>query len=54
MKTMRLVRYRKEGKKTYYMLDDNHIEQLMATGNEARLGRVRRPPRRLMNYDTVI
>lgn len=32
MKTMRLVRYRKEGKKTYYMLDDNHIEQLIALG----------------------
>jgi ArsR family transcriptional regulator len=29
---MRLVRYRKEGKKTYYMLDDNHIEQLIALG----------------------
>ena len=29
MKTMRLVRYRKEGKMTYYMLDDEHVEQLI-------------------------
>jgi ArsR family transcriptional regulator len=29
MKTMRLVKYRKEGKMTYYMLDDEHIEQLI-------------------------
>src|SRR5512135_1615635 len=26
MKTMRLVKYRREGKMTYYMLDDEHIE----------------------------
>lgn len=32
MKSMRLVRYRKEGKMTYYMLDDDHIEQLMRLG----------------------
>ena len=32
MKTMRLVRYRKEGKMTYYMLDDDHIEQLITLG----------------------
>lgn len=29
MKTMRLVRYRKEGKKVYYALDDEHIEDLI-------------------------
>ena len=29
MKTMRLVKYRKEGKMTYYMLDDQHIEDLI-------------------------
>src|SRR5512135_2403847 len=27
MKAMRLVTYRKEGKMTYYMLDDEHIEE---------------------------
>ncbi len=32
MKTLRLVRYRKEGKMTYYMLDDDHIEQLITLG----------------------
>jgi len=32
MKSMRLVRYRKEGKMTYYMLDDDHIEQLIRLG----------------------
>jgi DNA-binding transcriptional ArsR family regulator len=29
MKAMRLVTYRKEGKMTYYMLDDDHIEELL-------------------------
>jgi ArsR family transcriptional regulator len=32
MKTMRLVKYRKGGKMTYYMLDDEHIEQLIRLG----------------------
>lgn len=32
LKTMRLVRYRREGKMTYYMLDDSHIEQLISLG----------------------
>lgn len=32
MKTMRLVTYRKEGKMTYYMLDDEHIEDLIRLG----------------------
>jgi DNA-binding transcriptional ArsR family regulator len=32
MKAMRLVQYRREGKMTYYMLDDQHIEDLMRTG----------------------
>jgi ArsR family transcriptional regulator, lead/cadmium/zinc/bismuth-responsive transcriptional repressor len=30
MKAMRLVTYRKEGKMTYYMLDDEHIEELIS------------------------
>jgi DNA-binding transcriptional ArsR family regulator len=29
MKAMRVVKYRKEGKMTYYMLDDDHIEELI-------------------------
>jgi ArsR family transcriptional regulator, lead/cadmium/zinc/bismuth-responsive transcriptional repressor len=29
MKAMRLVTYRREGKMTYYMLDDEHIEELI-------------------------
>jgi len=29
MKAMRLVKYRKEGKMTFYMLDDDHIEELL-------------------------
>ena len=29
MKAMRLVAYRKEGKMTFYMLDDDHIEDLI-------------------------
>lgn len=32
LKTMRLVRYRREGKMTYYMLDDGHIDQLISLG----------------------
>ncbi len=32
MKTMRLVTYRKEGKMTYYMLDDEHVEELIRLG----------------------
>ncbi len=29
LKAMRVVKYRKEGKMTYYMLDDDHVEQLI-------------------------
>jgi len=32
MKAMRLVRYRREGKMTYYMLDDEHIQDLIRLG----------------------
>lgn len=32
LKAMRLVTYRKEGKMTYYMLDDEHIEELIQLG----------------------
>jgi len=32
LKAMRLVRYRKEGKMVYYMLDDSHIEELISLG----------------------
>jgi ArsR family transcriptional regulator len=32
MKAMRLVQYRREGRMTYYMLDDQHIEDLIRTG----------------------
>jgi ArsR family transcriptional regulator len=32
MKTLRLVRFRKEGKMTYYALDDEHIEDLIRVG----------------------
>ena len=32
MKAMRLVRYRKEGKMTFYMLDDGHVEELIRLG----------------------
>jgi len=32
MKTMRLVKYRKEGKMVFYMLDDEHIEDLIRLG----------------------
>ena len=32
MKTMRLVTYRKDGKMTYYMLDDEHVEELIRLG----------------------
>jgi len=32
MKAMRLVTYRKEGKMTFYMLDDEHIEDLIRLG----------------------
>ena len=32
MKAMRLVTYRKEGKMTFYMLNDEHIEELIRLG----------------------
>ena len=32
MKAMRLVRQRREGKQVYYMLDDDHIEELIRLG----------------------
>lgn len=32
LKTLRLVRYRREGKMTYYMLDDDHIHDLIRLG----------------------
>jgi DNA-binding transcriptional ArsR family regulator len=32
LKTMRLVTYRRDGKQTYYMLDDEHIEELIRLG----------------------
>ncbi len=32
MKAMRLVQYRREGRMTYYMLDDSHIEDLIRIG----------------------
>ncbi len=32
MKAMRLVTYRKEGKMTFYMLDDDHVEALIRLG----------------------
>jgi DNA-binding transcriptional ArsR family regulator len=32
MKAMRLVRQRKDGKLVYYMLDDDHIEDLIRLG----------------------
>jgi len=32
LKTLRLVTYRREGKMTYYMLDDDHIEALIRLG----------------------
>ena len=34
LRSMRLVRFRKEGRKTYYSLDDEHIEQLLNQGLE--------------------
>ncbi len=32
LKQARLVKFRKEGKTVYYMLDDNHIEQIFNCG----------------------
>jgi DNA-binding transcriptional ArsR family regulator len=32
MKAMRLVAYRREGRMTYYMLDDQHIDDLIRIG----------------------
>jgi ArsR family transcriptional regulator len=32
MKAMRLVAYRKEGKMMFYMLDDDHVEELIRLG----------------------
>jgi DNA-binding transcriptional ArsR family regulator len=34
LKTMKLVKYRKQGKNVYYSLDDSHIEQLIALARE--------------------
>jgi DNA-binding transcriptional ArsR family regulator len=32
LRNMRIVRYRREGKKTYYCLDDDHIQLLFSQG----------------------
>jgi ArsR family transcriptional regulator, lead/cadmium/zinc/bismuth-responsive transcriptional repressor len=32
MKSMRLVRHRRQGKMAYYMLDDEHVEDLIRLG----------------------
>jgi ArsR family transcriptional regulator len=32
LKALRLVTYRREGKMTYYMLDDEHVEELIRLG----------------------
>jgi ArsR family transcriptional regulator, lead/cadmium/zinc/bismuth-responsive transcriptional repressor len=32
LKQARLVRYRKEGKVVFYMLDDNHVKEILDTG----------------------
>jgi DNA-binding transcriptional ArsR family regulator len=32
LRAMRLVRHRRDGRMTYYMLDDEHIEQLIRLG----------------------
>lgn len=32
LKTMRLVKHRRDGKMVYYMLDDDHIEDLIRVG----------------------
>jgi DNA-binding transcriptional ArsR family regulator len=34
LKTMKLVKYRKQGKSVFYSLDDSHIEQLLAVAAE--------------------
>lgn len=34
LRTLKLVKYRREGKILYYSLDDNHIENLFAQGLE--------------------
>ena len=34
LKQMRLVKYRKEGKSTFYSLSDRHIEQILSQGIE--------------------
>lgn len=34
LRTMRLVKYRREGKKAYYSLDDQHIVQLIKVAQE--------------------
>ena len=34
LKTMKLVKYRKQGKNVFYSLDDSHIEQLIAVAKE--------------------
>jgi DNA-binding transcriptional ArsR family regulator len=34
LRTLKLVKYRKEGRIAYYSLDDDHIEQLFRQGLE--------------------
>ena len=34
LRGMRLVRYRKDGKQVYYMLDDQHVQQLFTAAVE--------------------
>jgi len=34
LRSMRIVKFRKEGRRIYYSLDDEHIEQLLSQGLE--------------------
>ena len=34
LKTMKLVRFRKEGKMVYYQLDDDHVKQLLKIASQ--------------------
>jgi ArsR family transcriptional regulator len=45
LRSLRVVRARRDGRMVFYRLDDDHIVRFVGAGSRARRGNARRPPR---------